>query len=146
MPSHTFPNSKSCHQCKHRQPCLVMCSNVSRGLQHNLQCKKLYCLRCVDRYYEGRILENKLEKLYWNCPGCEGICSCSACRRQQETPKNRQKFTTSLFHLWFENFSQRQQQEVFYPAPVYAVPIFHDFGPPANGTPFMGIRPYVKMC
>ena len=54
------------------------------GKQERL-CRKKYCCRCIQKFYgeqpPAKIGPNGDRN--WSCPGCRGLCSCAACKRQQ---------------------------------------------------------------
>lgn len=87
------PIGSSCHQCKTRRTDndLYFCSttHLKKGrtklLKTERLCRKKYCGRCLVKFY-GQVPPahtgpNPLNT--WSCPGCLGICTCAACKRQR---------------------------------------------------------------
>ena len=108
----------SCHQCKTRrisaelvycmqshakkgrtrkrriedQPSVYIIPNPATTYKAERLCRKKYCSRCLVKFYN----EQAPAKIgphgdrSWSCPGCRGLCSCAACKRQQ-TKKDSKK-------------------------------------------------------
>jgi hypothetical protein len=118
-------NGSSCHQCKTRRASseLIYCAHahLKKGRQRKRKsedpniptqpkeerfCRKKYCGRCLVKFYNEQppaTIGPNGDKS-WSCPGCRGLCTCAACKRQvcrQEAKKLR----TSHHALFGTKFS-----------------------------------------
>ncbi|KAK1754343.1 hypothetical protein QBC47DRAFT_216231 [Echria macrotheca] len=75
----------ACHVCGHKDYCyrLAFCSNEG--------CTNAYCFGVLYRAFD-QMPQDILQALRWECPKCQGICNCAACRRAGNSnpyiPKN----------------------------------------------------------
>ena len=109
----------SCHQCKTRRISaeLIYCaqSHVKKSRQRKRQmlaaasgapsaggkqerlCRKKYCARCTIKFYgeqpPAKIGPNGDRN--WSCPGCRGLCTCAACKRQQSKRESKKRSMAS---------------------------------------------------
>ncbi|KAH1116168.1 hypothetical protein GLYMA_17G010600v4 [Glycine max] len=59
-------NPRKCHQCmKKERTFFVPCT----------KCPKMYCMRCVNKYYP----DMSVEEIASSCPFCRKNCNCNAC-------------------------------------------------------------------
>ena len=89
-PHHTHPHPHppsraSCHQCKSSKAAhsLLACSSrrsLTADGKRLRDCKKKFCGVCLERWYGVDITQ--VERAGWECPACQGICPCAACRRK----------------------------------------------------------------
>jgi len=83
----------SCHQCKTKKDVSILfyctrtrpCSNNSFKTK---RCRKKYCQSCMNKYYPESQVEPLMsikDSTDWkfDCPACEAICTCRACKRKR---------------------------------------------------------------
>jgi hypothetical protein len=103
----------SCHQCKSSKPLseLIQCSSRRQinplTSAKTRDCRKKYCAACLERWYNidlktlrnhhnnnnnsnnsshnGGSSDSGATNNLWNCPHCQGICTCAACLRANKS-------------------------------------------------------------
>lgn len=95
----------SCHQCKARisnDQALYQCRTrrKSRHRGKNLiPCRKQYCLRCLQKYHDPKVIRDDDEHSLPACPSCQRRCKCSLCTfssANQHAPPNFDSLDTLL--------------------------------------------------
>ncbi|KAL2339220.1 hypothetical protein Fmac_013666 [Flemingia macrophylla] len=66
MDNDVEPNSRKCHQCLKKDSIyFVPCT----------KCPKIYCMRCLDKWYP----DISVEEIAASCPFCRKNCNCNVC-------------------------------------------------------------------
>ena len=84
-------SGSSCHQCKTNKdpPHLYFCSTKQDTATGKRNCRKKYCISCLQRWYKQLAMTGAPGIMPpngpgWSCPSCCGQCVCAACDRKKE--------------------------------------------------------------
>eukprot|EP01084_Bolivina_argentea_P013452 25258_1 len=96
--------SASCHQCKTKKDVNILfyctCTKVKTNKPHiayktkSIKCKKKYCTSCMTKYFNEADVETfkkYKDSISWSfdCPACQDVCTCGACKRKRAKNKNK---------------------------------------------------------
>eukprot|EP00743_Colponemidia_sp_Colp-15_P013408 GILK01015582.1.p1 GENE.GILK01015582.1~~GILK01015582.1.p1 ORF type:complete len:205 (+),score=3.05 GILK01015582.1:161-775(+) len=96
QPEERSTSKRWCHHCRSKKVG-VQCCNTEAGKARSRRCRKVYCYRCLHKYYDvhAQELENNRK---WVCPTCLDLCVCTHC-------------TSKAYRKLVENRNVKEQED-----------------------------------